>query len=143
MSVKVAGETVRGYKREQFEDSWLRYSPIPGVTGVTGVTSGLAPQADGNASNASNASNAGYRGGAEPDGEEVERLAALARQAPGEDMPFVRESAAEAEAEPTRGPIPGEPNFVLRVTGAYKARHLTRQEWNERLALHDAVTRWL
>jgi hypothetical protein len=53
MPVKVDGETVRGYKVEQFADAFAR---VLGVTGVTGVTSETASQAGGNASNASNAS---------------------------------------------------------------------------------------
>jgi hypothetical protein len=52
MSVKVDGETVRGYKAEQFADPYHR---IWGVTGVTPVTSLMAPQAQGNGSNAGNA----------------------------------------------------------------------------------------
>jgi hypothetical protein len=54
--VKVEGQTVRGYKREQFEDAFHR---VLGVTGVTSVTSRMAPQAAGNASNAGNAEGAG------------------------------------------------------------------------------------
>ena len=52
MSVKVDGETVRGYKAEQFADAFARSS----VTGVTGVTSQARSHAGGNASNARNAS---------------------------------------------------------------------------------------
>jgi hypothetical protein len=55
MAVKVEGETVRGYKREQFEDAWSRYLVPVGVTGVTAVTDGSAPDAASNGSNASNA----------------------------------------------------------------------------------------
>lgn len=43
MPVKVDGQTVRGYKREQFEDVWIRH------VSVTGVTSDLALQAGSNA----------------------------------------------------------------------------------------------
>lgn len=57
MAVKVDRETVRGYKREQFDDAWSRYLPVPGVTAVTGVTPGAADEAAGNAGNASNATN--------------------------------------------------------------------------------------
>lgn len=52
MPVKVDGETVRGYKIEQFTGAFAR---VLGVTGVTGVTSDSASQAGGNAGNASNA----------------------------------------------------------------------------------------
>jgi hypothetical protein len=52
MPVKVDGETVRGYKSEQFADAFSR---ALGVTSVTGVTSQSASQAEGNAGNASNA----------------------------------------------------------------------------------------
>lgn len=55
MAVKVDGETVRGYKREQFEDAWLRYLPQESVTGVTAVTGGSAPEAERNAGNATDA----------------------------------------------------------------------------------------
>jgi len=51
-AVKVDGETVRGYKAEQFSDAFAR---ALSVTGVTGVTSRSASQAEGNAGNASNA----------------------------------------------------------------------------------------
>ena len=52
MPVRVDGETVRGYKVEQFADAFAR---VLGVTGVTGVTSLSASQEGSNASNASNA----------------------------------------------------------------------------------------
>jgi hypothetical protein len=55
MPVKVAGDTVRGYKVEQFADAFAQV----GVTGVTSVTSVPAP---GNGSNAGNASNASPSG---------------------------------------------------------------------------------
>jgi hypothetical protein len=58
MPVKVDGETVRGYKVEQFADAFSR---VLGVTGVTGVTSQAGSQAKGNAGNAGN----GYAPGAE------------------------------------------------------------------------------
>lgn len=51
MPVKVDGETVRGYKVEQFEDAFHRLS----VTRVTGVTHESASGAEGNARNAGNA----------------------------------------------------------------------------------------
>jgi hypothetical protein len=50
MSVKVDGETVRGYKLEQFEETWLRL----GVTGVTTATPEPRSDAEGNAGNAGN-----------------------------------------------------------------------------------------
>lgn len=56
MPVRVEGETVRGYKREQFEDAWARYLPPPAVTDVTRVTDGAVSEAASNASNACNAS---------------------------------------------------------------------------------------
>jgi hypothetical protein len=49
MPVKVDGETVRGYKVEQFADAFAR---ALGVTGVTSVTSKASSQAGGNAGNA-------------------------------------------------------------------------------------------
>jgi Protein of unknown function (DUF3631) len=52
MPVRVEGETVRGYKREQFADAFAR---ALSVTGVTGVTSQSASQKGSNASNACNA----------------------------------------------------------------------------------------
>ena len=52
MPVKVDGETVRGYKVEQFADAFAR---ALGVTGVTSVTSKASSQAGGNAGNAGNA----------------------------------------------------------------------------------------
>lgn len=52
MPVKVEGQTVRGYKREQFSDAFHR---VLGVTGVTSVTPEFPSHAGGNASNASNA----------------------------------------------------------------------------------------
>jgi hypothetical protein len=52
MSVKVDGETVRGYKEEQFANAFHR---VLGVTGVTSVTSRMTPQATGNEGNAGNA----------------------------------------------------------------------------------------
>jgi hypothetical protein len=52
MPVKVDGETVRGYKVEQFADAFSR---TLGVTSVTGVTSKTASHAGGNAGNAGNA----------------------------------------------------------------------------------------
>jgi hypothetical protein len=51
MSIKIAGETVRGYKAEQFEEAWRR---VLGVTRVTGVTSEQWSYAESNGSNASN-----------------------------------------------------------------------------------------
>ena len=51
LPVRVEGETVRGYKAEQFADAFARAF---GVTGVTGVTSQSPHQAGRNASNASN-----------------------------------------------------------------------------------------
>jgi len=56
MPVRVDGETVRGYKREQFADAFSR---VLGVAGVTSVTSESGSQAGGNASNARNAYPAG------------------------------------------------------------------------------------
>lgn len=53
MPVRVDGETVRGYKAEQFADAYAR---VVAVTGVTGVTSQASSDAGGNACNASNAS---------------------------------------------------------------------------------------
>jgi Protein of unknown function (DUF3631) len=58
MSVKVEGETVRGYKVEQFTDAFSR---VLAVTGVTSVTSESSSQAEGNAGNACNALDAGER----------------------------------------------------------------------------------
>jgi hypothetical protein len=52
MPVKVDGETVRGYKVEQFADAFAR---VLGVTSVTGVTRQSTTQARGNAGNAGNA----------------------------------------------------------------------------------------
>jgi hypothetical protein len=52
MSVKVDGETVRGYKEEQFANAFHR---VLGVTGVTSVTSRMAPRAEGNEGNTGNA----------------------------------------------------------------------------------------
>jgi hypothetical protein len=52
MPVRVDGETVRGYKVEQFAEAFAR---VLGVTGVTGVTSRSTGQAGNNGSNASNA----------------------------------------------------------------------------------------
>jgi hypothetical protein len=52
MPVRVDGETVRGYKVEQFGEAFAR---VLGVTGVTGVTSRSTGQAGSNASNARNA----------------------------------------------------------------------------------------
>jgi hypothetical protein len=52
MPVRVEGETVRGYKREQFTDAFVR---VLGVTGVTNVASESPSQAERNASNACNA----------------------------------------------------------------------------------------
>jgi hypothetical protein len=76
MTIKVDGEPVRGYKREQFTDAFHR---VLGVTGVTpglqsqnevtpgnalnseGVTSRPAWEAEGNAGNAGNAQGTGER----------------------------------------------------------------------------------
>lgn len=52
MSVKVDGDTVRGYKEEQFANAFHR---VLGVTGVTSVTSRMGTQAEGNEGNAGNA----------------------------------------------------------------------------------------
>jgi hypothetical protein len=52
MPVKVDGETVRGYKVEQFGDAFAR---VLSVTSVTGVTSEATSHAGGNAGNAGNA----------------------------------------------------------------------------------------
>jgi Protein of unknown function (DUF3631) len=56
MSVKVEGETARGYKREQFADAFHR---VLGVTRVTSVTFESPSQAEGNAGNAGNAQGTG------------------------------------------------------------------------------------
>jgi hypothetical protein len=56
MPVKVEGETVRGYKREQFAEAFHR---VLGVTRVTSVTSKSPSQGKGNAGNAGNALCAG------------------------------------------------------------------------------------
>jgi putative DNA primase/helicase len=56
MPVRVDGETVRGYKREQFTDAFAR---VLGVTSVTNVTSESPSQAERNASNACNAGDTG------------------------------------------------------------------------------------
>lgn len=52
MPVKVAGETVRGYKVEQFEDAFAQLA----LRSVTGVTHESQSHAGSNAGNASNAS---------------------------------------------------------------------------------------
>jgi hypothetical protein len=54
MPVRAEGETVRGYKIEQFENAWAR---VLGVTSVTAVTSDPSIE---NASNAGNACNADF-----------------------------------------------------------------------------------
>jgi uncharacterized protein DUF3631 len=91
MPVKVEGETVRGYKREQFADAFAR---ALSVTGVTSVTSQSASQEGSNASNASNASpskgpdkadpDADLDGGGDTDSgvdqDEIERLAERYRE---------------------------------------------------------------
>jgi hypothetical protein len=56
MPVKVEGQTVRGYKREQFADAFHR---VLGVTRVTPVTGRMATDAEGNGSNAGNAQHTG------------------------------------------------------------------------------------
>jgi hypothetical protein len=68
MPVKVEGETVRGYKVEQFADAFAR---ALGVTSVTSVTSQSASQKGSNASNAGNA----Y-----PAEAELERLESIAEE---------------------------------------------------------------
>jgi hypothetical protein len=57
MPVYLEGRTVRGYKREQFEDSWARYLPPlqGGVRSVRSVRSGSSSHAASNAPNSSNA----------------------------------------------------------------------------------------
>ena len=57
IAVRVDGEVVRGYKREQFWDAWERYLPDGdvGVTPAEGVTPEAASEAACNARNASNA----------------------------------------------------------------------------------------
>jgi Protein of unknown function (DUF3631) len=56
MPVKVEGQTVRGYKVEQFSEAFYR---VLGVTRVTRVTPEFPRRAAGNASNAGNAQHAG------------------------------------------------------------------------------------
>lgn len=68
MPVWVDGETVRGYKREQFQDAWSRYLPDAAVSGVRAVRAGLPDEAPPNAPNAPNA-----QGTPQLTDEEVER----------------------------------------------------------------------
>jgi len=56
MPVWVDGETVRGYKREQFEDPWTRYLPDGGVSRVSAVRPEAASDATPNGPIAPNAS---------------------------------------------------------------------------------------
>jgi Protein of unknown function (DUF3631) len=55
MPVWVDGQTVRGYKAEQFTEAWLR---VLGVRGVSDVRSGSSIEAAPNAANAPNANTA-------------------------------------------------------------------------------------
>jgi Protein of unknown function (DUF3631) len=85
MPVRIEGETVRGYKLDQFENAFHR---VLGVTSVTGVTSETLSHEGSNARNACNAS------GTEGDGEqpELDRLEAIYEAAKAEQE-------AEQEAE--------------------------------------------
>jgi hypothetical protein len=67
MAVWVGGQTVRGYKREQFWDAWQRYVPDSdeGVRPSGGVRPGAASEAGPDAPNAPNAPPEGGRGGAD------------------------------------------------------------------------------
>jgi hypothetical protein len=68
MPVWVEGATVRGYKREQFEDAWARYLPPlqGGVRSVSTVRSGSSNHAAPNAPNSPNATPGTSNGSGRP-----------------------------------------------------------------------------
>ncbi len=113
MPVRVEGETVRGYKAEQFADAFAR------ALGVTGVTSQSASQKGSNASNAGNAYPAETP--VEPD--------------PDADLDFGIESSAPPF------PILGDPGYVDLLEAAFKNGHLTDSEAARRYRLHKAIAR--
>ena len=84
MPVRVAGETVRGYKVEQFEDAFARFA-LQSVTGVTSEASSQAEVTQGDAGNAWTAEQG--ENGHPYDEDEIERLADIARLAQ-EELPF-------------------------------------------------------
>ena len=115
MPVRVEGETVRGYKAEQFADAFAR---ALGVTGVTGVTSQSASQKGSNASNAGNAYPAETP--VEPD--------------PDADLDL-------AEIAPRAVPLLGDDGYVDLLELAHANGHVTEQEALETYELHKLVVR--
>jgi Protein of unknown function (DUF3631) len=151
MSVKVDGLTVRGYKREQFEDLWLRYlHPTDvGVTGVISVTSRSTTEAAGNAGNAANACDGGEAKAApmDPIQEQLEEYRAkVARDVREAIEPEDDRTAAELLERigkfwhPGRPmPNPGGTDFIAFVDDLVRSGDLTEEEWRRLLRMHEGA----
>jgi hypothetical protein len=118
MPVWVDGETVKGYKVEQFADAFHR---VLGVREVREVRSGSQNQ----------------NGLTEPN-----------RLTPSEKSAVSRDPAQEAAPNPPNPPnpqqteslpIPGDPGFPDFIDGNLQNGHLTEAEWLDQRKLHAAV----
>jgi hypothetical protein len=121
MPVRVDGETVRGYKREQFADAFAR---ALSVTGVTGVTPQTASQKGSNASNASNAYPVG-EGDFDADA----------------DIDFGGTADVDFDFGDTapRSPHLGDEGYPAFIAEAAKAGHITEGEFSELIEVHALV----
>ena len=120
MPVKVEGQTVRGYRAEQFSDAFHR---VLGVTGVTGVTSGSGSQ------------NAVTEGNA---------VTLSPKEAvtgnPASEAGSNASNASNAQGTGERAPGPGHPDFPDLVDTAFHNGQLTESEWLERRKLNALVS---
>lgn len=118
MPVKVEGQTVRGYKAEQFADAFHR---VLGVTGVTSVTSGSGSQNEVTEGNAVTLSpKEGVTGN------------------PASEAGSNASNAGNAKGT---GEVPqlGDEMFPVLLANAVRGGHITEREAEARYALHRRI----
>jgi Protein of unknown function (DUF3631) len=119
MPVKVDGETVRGYKSEQFEDAFSRTLALPRVTALL-----RSPDASlsGNASKSSS-------------------VTALPSVTSNPANHAGSNAVTPSNAYPTgEGPlVPGDEMFPVLIANAVRDGHITEREAEERYAVHKMV----
>jgi hypothetical protein len=121
MPVWVGGETVKGYKVEQFADAFHR---VLGVREVRGVRTGSQSQNDLTEPNPLTP---------------CEKEAVSPNPAPQAAPNSPNPPNPQATGEHERLPIPGEPEFPDFIDDKLQNGHVTEAEWLERRKQHAAV----
>ena len=136
MPVWVDAEKHRGYKAEQFEDSWLR------VLGGRGGRSGRSESPSGEASTTPTTATA-HHASDDIDWSDVQQATLELQRETGEYGHPLSDVIAKAEGNGSNGRIPrlGDDDFLDLVAAAFHAGHLTTGEALEREKLHKLVLR--